>query len=487
VRTGGVATFTTTVAHGFRLGEKITVSGVTDPSFNADVFVASVPSPTSFTAPSAGADAVSGAGNAATLAIGGCVTGGAFYDATEFPADYRGNYFFGDFNTSRIERVKLNPITNQVTSVDHFATVGNAVDIALGPDGALYYVGLTTNTVYRANYNVTAQGLVVSPTNVWIAEGQPALVMVRLATNPAQPITVSATRPAGDADISVGSGASLEFTSANWNVPQPVTMVAARDLDTTDDTATVVFSASGPGSEAVTIHARDDNALALMVTSTTLAIREGDSATFAVALSAQPSLEVQVAVGRASGDADVSVATGAALLFTATNWSTPRMVTVAAASDADGDADSATISVTASGMPPRTVEVTVADDDMPGSPVDAARSEGGISADGGMSTDAARSDGAISADAARSDRAISADAARSDGASAGTSGGSGCSCRAGGRASPRGGLGAFIALLALGGTLARRGRSRRIMSPLRWFRRRPSARPRARARRPDCG
>jgi glucose/arabinose dehydrogenase len=363
-RAGGVATFTTALPHGFRAGEKITVSGVTDPSFNTNVFVASVPSPTAFTAAQPGPDAVSGGGNATTLAIGGCITGGAFYDATSFPLPYRGNFFFGDFNTNRIERVTIDPATNSVTSVDHFATgVNGAVDIAVGPDGDLYYIGNSSNAVFRASYQVTAQALVVSPTNVWIAEGEPALVMVRLAMSPAQDTTVSVARQGGDADIGVASGADLTFTSANWSTPQPVTLEAGRDLDTVDDTATFSVTASGLTAETVTVHARDENTLSLVVSAPALALVEGESGTFTVALSAQPSRDVQVAVARSAGDGDVTVSAGAALTFTRTSWSTPQVVTISAGPDPDGSDDSATISVGAAGLVEQTVKIAVRDDD----------------------------------------------------------------------------------------------------------------------------
>ena len=113
-----------------------------DASFNGDYFVSAVPTSHSFRAPRAGTDAVSGGGTASSQNIGGCVTGGVFYDATGFPPAYRGNFFFGDYNSGRIERVVLDAATNTVTSVDHWAEgVPGAVDMALGPDGALYYVG----------------------------------------------------------------------------------------------------------------------------------------------------------------------------------------------------------------------------------------------------------------------------------------------------------------------------------------------------------
>src|SRR5262249_1326984 len=95
-RSGGVVTFVTTFDYNFHLGEKITVTGVADPSFIGTFYVSTITSRHSFTVLQAGPDAVSGGGTIATQPLGGAVTGGTFYDATDFPPRYRQNFFFGD-------------------------------------------------------------------------------------------------------------------------------------------------------------------------------------------------------------------------------------------------------------------------------------------------------------------------------------------------------------------------------------------------------
>src|SRR6185436_16506280 len=110
-RSAGVATYTTTVTHGFRQGEKLAITGVPDASFNGSFYVASIVNNTTFTVAQAGINAVSGGGTATTQNIGGALTGGAFYDGTAFPAQYRGNFFFGDYNSGRVQRVTVGPGT----------------------------------------------------------------------------------------------------------------------------------------------------------------------------------------------------------------------------------------------------------------------------------------------------------------------------------------------------------------------------------------
>jgi MYXO-CTERM domain-containing protein len=364
-RAGGVTTFNTTSPTWFRTGEKIVVSGVADGSFNGEFFVTSAPAPSTFTVAQPGPDATSGGGITTAILRGGCVTGGAFYDATQFPPEYRGNFFFGDYNSGKFLRAVIDPLTNGIITFDLWGTgLPTVVGTRLGPDGALYTIERSTSTVQRIEYKATTQALVVSPTNLWMAEGQPAMASIRLALPPAVPaLEVQVTRAGGDSDIGVLAGGTLTFTADNWRTPQPVTIAAARDLDGIDDLATISVTAPDLPPEAITVHARDDNGLALVVSGASLALEEGKSGTFAVTLSRQPSLDVVVSAGRVSGDTDIAVTAGATLTFTTSNWSTPQSVTVSVTQDPDGSRDEAVIAVSSAGMATKMVSVTASDDD----------------------------------------------------------------------------------------------------------------------------
>ncbi|MBL8875846.1 MAG: PQQ-dependent sugar dehydrogenase [Phycisphaerae bacterium] len=81
---------------------------------------------------------------------GSVIAGGTFYNGANytFPADYVGDYFFGDSGSSWIRR--YDHATNTVAS---FATgSGNAVDFKTGPDGCLYYLSRSGTGVYRVRY-----------------------------------------------------------------------------------------------------------------------------------------------------------------------------------------------------------------------------------------------------------------------------------------------------------------------------------------------
>lgn len=361
VRIGGTVTFTTSADHGFRKGEKISVRDTGNMSFNGDFYVASVPSPTQWTAVQSGPDAGSAGGTAVTQNLGGSITGGIFYDSTLFPDDYRGNFFFGDYNSGRLVRATL-AADNTVNTVDAWASgFSQAVDMDVGPDGALYTVGVTSRSVTRILPIAAGQKLIVSALNVTLVEGGRSVFTVRLAEAPTEELRVSVVRASGDEDLKVAEGAEFTFTQANWNQLQRVILSASEDADAAQDRAAFTVSAPGLSPETVQAVAIDDNSARLVLASQALAMEEESTATFTVALSSRPQRNISVTVARTEGDTDVTVSSGATLTFTPATWNTAQTVTVAAAGDADTAQDSATLTVAIPGGDARTVSVTVQD------------------------------------------------------------------------------------------------------------------------------
>ncbi|WNG45396.1 PQQ-dependent sugar dehydrogenase [Archangium minus] len=369
VRAGGVATFTTTRHHGFRKGEKLTLDGVhddegvLDPSFKGSFYVSRVVSDTVFEVPLPGPDVTRSGGSATTQALGGSITGGTFYDATLFPPEYRGNFIFGDFNSGQLTRVRLAG-DNSVEAVDAWGSgYVSAVDVALGPDGALYSMSHTGGTLRRITPQATGQKLVVSGLNVRVFEGGQAAFTVRLAQAPTADVTVRVARTEGDMDLTVVGEDSLTFTPTNWSVPRAVVLAAATDADSSSDSATFTVSSSGLGSEAVTATTIDSNGARLVLSTTTLSVPEGSRGTFTVALSQRPTSSVIVTVARTAGDTDLVATSGASVTFTPANWSVPQTVTLAAEQDADSEDGTATFTVAAPGLDARAVTVTEGDDE----------------------------------------------------------------------------------------------------------------------------
>jgi glucose/arabinose dehydrogenase len=83
--------------------------------------------------------------------VGRAITGGDFYHGTQFPEQYRNSYFFADYLSPWIKQLDAN--THAVTD---FATgVSGAVDLKVGPDGALYYLSYLNGTVSKISYTNT--------------------------------------------------------------------------------------------------------------------------------------------------------------------------------------------------------------------------------------------------------------------------------------------------------------------------------------------
>jgi MYXO-CTERM domain-containing protein len=363
VRRGGVATIRTTVAHRLRKGEEVTISGVVDRSFDGRFHVtSSTPlSSDTFTVNQPGPDATSGGGTVATMNFGRCVVGSIFYDGTQFPPDYRGNYFFGDYVSGRLLRVRVTGL--EVDRVDEWATsLSSPTHVSLGPDGAVYWASYVPGTIYRYRWNSTQQGLVVSSRHLLVDEGSRAAFSVSLQRAPAQDVQVSIARTAGSSVLTTPT-TRLTFTPQNWRVPQPVMITAAQDANGVADRATFTVSSSGLASEDVEVTTIDDDGLGILLSRAALTIDEGASGTFTVALTAPPPSSVTVNVARTSGDPDLSLVNGAQLVFTPADYARPQTVTIAAAQDADVTDDLATFGASGGGISPASVTVTAIDED----------------------------------------------------------------------------------------------------------------------------
>ncbi|MEV0201211.1 cellulase family glycosylhydrolase [Nonomuraea sp. NPDC050691] len=105
----------------------------------------------------------------------------------------------------------------------------------------------------------TQQALVVSSTGVSVREGNTGAFTVRLQAQPSGNVTVTSTAGTGDGDITVTGGASLTFTTANWNTPQTVTLSAAEDTDRTNGTRPITVASSGLPSVTVTATEADND------------------------------------------------------------------------------------------------------------------------------------------------------------------------------------------------------------------------------------
>src|SRR5690606_13634707 len=212
---------------------------MSDPSFHGSVYVRSVVSETSFTALQAGPDGVAGGGTVQTDALGGSVTRGVFYDATLFPEAYARNFLFGDFNRGGLIRAQFEDDT--ILQVDAWGEgFPIQVDLAVGPDGALYAVGHGGGQIQRIAPLAPEHRIVLAQQHVRVSEGGEREVSVSLSREPDAPVTVQVA--GGHPRLSVEPSA-LTFTADDWQSPQALRIVAVDAVD--EDVATVNLEAPG--------------------------------------------------------------------------------------------------------------------------------------------------------------------------------------------------------------------------------------------------
>ena len=157
--------------------------------------------------------------------------------------------------------------------------------------------------------------------------------------------------PATSSDYKLSPRTTLTIAAGATSSTGTVTITAVdNDRDERDKTVKVLGSATNtqgvtnPSDLTLTI-TNDDHALISAPTS--VAVTEGGSTDFLVALSAQPSGTVTVTV-TGYGGTDLTP-NPLILTFTAVNWSTPQTVTLAAVEDEDFVSDEALLTLTGSG------------------------------------------------------------------------------------------------------------------------------------------
>jgi cellulose 1,4-beta-cellobiosidase len=215
---------------------------------------------------------------------------------------------------------------------------------------------------------VQQQAVILSATTLNVPEGGCATVTVRLSIQPSGNVTVSASLGSGDGDITIQSGGTLTFTTANWSTPQNVSICAAEDADTTNGSRTISFAAPGATGATLTATEVDNDPVqqqSLIVVPTTVSVPEGLTAGFTVRLNTQPAANVTVTTTAGTGDTNLTVSAGGSLTFSTANWNTNQTVTLAAAQDADTTNGSRAFTVASTGIPSVTVTATESDDDVP--------------------------------------------------------------------------------------------------------------------------
>ena len=256
----------------------------------------------------------------------------------------------------------------------------------------------------RGGFSITQNSAAVTALTVTEADANGAAYGIALAAPPAAAVTVAITSPATDTVTfdagagTFGDSATLTFTTSNWNTPQTLTIKAAADANTGDETTTLNLAAvNANGNDpsgyngrrrAVPVTAADSDVVSIDLSLSTLAVTESPDnstdATYTVVLSNEPDADVTVTVSSDNAavtlegpDVDTMFSASETINFDADttgqsdSWNTPQTITVRPTNDGNDDDERVTLTHTGAGAGSgyenvtATLIVDVTDDDIP--------------------------------------------------------------------------------------------------------------------------
>jgi hypothetical protein len=167
------------------------------------------------------------------------------------------------------------------------------------------YNGVTASDVTVSNTDNDTAGITVTPTSgltTTEAAGTATFTVV-LNSQPTANVIVGLT--SSNTNEGIVSPASLTFTSANWNVPQTVTVTGVNDLVVDGSVAYTIVTAAatstdpnynGVNASDVTVANTVDDTVGITVTPTSglTTTEAGGTAQFTVVLNSQPTADVIV-------------------------------------------------------------------------------------------------------------------------------------------------------------------------------------------------
>ncbi|HEY3174148.1 MAG TPA: PQQ-dependent sugar dehydrogenase [Candidatus Polarisedimenticolia bacterium] len=132
-----------------------------------------------------------------------------------FPAQYAGDYFYGDFSLGKIFRLDLDAAGQPVTNETFVQGVPFPVHVRVGPDGALYYASINFQTIYRT---------------AWVggSNTQPTAVASAVPASGLAPLTVQF-------DASGSSDPDPDPLTYNWSFGDGGTSTAVAPIHTYQD------------------------------------------------------------------------------------------------------------------------------------------------------------------------------------------------------------------------------------------------------------
>ena len=207
------------------------------------------------------------------------------------------------------------------------------------------YNGLNPPNVTGINQDNDSAGITVTPQFIVVPEGKSTNITAVLNTKPTANVTVPLS--VNDATEVNLSKTQLVFTSANYNVPQTITVTGINDgVADGNQPFAVTFGptvSSDPAYNALPTKVVNGTCIDVAVTpaitvtppGSNQTTEGGGSVTFSVVLTTQPTNNVTINVQ--SNDPTEGIVTPGTLTFTPFNFNTPQAVTVTGLDDAIDD------------------------------------------------------------------------------------------------------------------------------------------------------
>lgn len=243
-----------------------------------------------------------------------------------------------------------------ITGLDDPDTVDETIAVTLTPQSP----AITAQVVDVTVNDDDGVAIDVTPLSLDITEGGTGSLAVHLRAQPPANVVVavSSSNPAA----ATVPPATLVFTPSTWADDQTVVVSGVEDVNASSDSSTLTFTSTGLTDVTVDVQVADNDVLAISPSTANLgALTEGGSGSFTVRLTQQPPGNVTVTV--TSSDATIAAPSPAMLTFSTTTWNVPQTVTVSLPDDVDTANEAAVITLAATGLPDRTVALSVLDDD----------------------------------------------------------------------------------------------------------------------------
>ncbi len=244
----------------------------------------------------------------------------------------------------------LTPQAVRVTGVDDDVADGDvsySIQFVDAVSDDLLYSGTKPADLAVTNTDDDVVGIFVDPTSGLVSSEEGpggANFSVVLRSAPTAEVTIGLT--SNDTSEGTLSTDSLTFTSANWNVPQIVTVTGVED-DLVDGNVSYAILTTNSVSEDplynnlvvadVTVTNTDNDVAGVLVSPTSglITSESGQTTSFDVRLTAQPTADVTIDL--TSSDSGEGTLSTARLTFTPANWKTLQTVTVTGVDDDSAD------------------------------------------------------------------------------------------------------------------------------------------------------